>query len=164
MIMIPRCAPLLLFLLPVISILGNSTPARFDPSDVYVAMASSNIQEIDSALGELEKTSLPGKLAYEGAMLMKKSGLLSKPKEKLKVFKSGREKLETAIRDDSANVEYHFLRLIIQENAPKIVGYKKNIDADSKMVMASYNTLPTFLRQAIKNYSKTSKVLKTANF
>jgi hypothetical protein len=44
-------------------------------------------------------------------MLMKKSGLLSKPKKKLKVFKAGREKLETAIRrDDSVNVEYHFLR------------------------------------------------------
>ena len=163
MIMISRCALLLLFILPVITTFGHSSHTRFDPSDVYVAMASNNIKEIDAALTELEKSNLSGKLAYEGAMLMKKSGLLSRPHEKLKVFKSGREKLEAAIRDDSANVEYHFLRLMIQENAPKVVGYKKNIEADSKMVIASYKTLPPFLRQAVKDYSKISKTLKTAD-
>lgn len=160
--MITRFTLCFLLVFPVLSSMGKSA-RTFDPAHVYAAMAGSDLKELDAVLTELDKTTIASKSAYEGALLMKKAGLLSKPKEKLQVFKSGKEKLEAAIRDNADNVEYHFLRLMIQENAPKILGYKKNIDADSKMVTSSYKTLPSFLRQAVKDYSKASRTLKTAD-
>lgn len=157
--MITRLTVAYLLFFPVTIAMGKS--ARIlDPAAVYAAMASTDVRQLDAMLAALEKTNLPAKTAYEGGLLMKKAGLLSKAKDKLKVFKEGREKLETAIRNDSEKVEYRFLRLMIQENAPKILGYKKNLEEDRKMVISSYKTLPAFLQQVIKDYSKSSKNLK----
>src|SRR5688572_1158526 len=157
--MIFRTVLFLLLIFPVITAFTGTRPQPIDQADVYTAMAATTVKELDEALAAIEKTTLEGKLAYEGALLMKKSGLLKAPGQKLKVFKLGREKLEGAIRKDSGNIEYRFLRLMIQENVPKVVGYKKDIGADSTMVVNAYKTLSPVLRQAIKDYSKNSKIL-----
>lgn len=161
--MIFRTVLFLLLIFPVVTAFTGTRPRAIDQADVYAAMAAKTVQELDVALAALENTQLAGKLAYEGALLMKKSGLLKGPSQKLKVFKSGREKLETAIRKDSGNIEYRFLRLMIQENVPKVVGYKKDIEVDSTLVVNAYKTLSPVLRRAIKDYSKISKILKTAD-
>jgi hypothetical protein len=161
--MIFRTVLFLLLIFPVVTAFTGTRPQPIDQADVYTAMAATTVKELDEALAAIEKTTLEGKLAYEGALLMKKSGLLKAPGQKLKVFKLGREKLEGAIRKDSGNIEYRFLRLMIQENVPKIVGYKKDIDVDSTLVVNAYKTLSPVLRRAIKDYSKTSKILKTAD-
>ncbi|MCH5715884.1 hypothetical protein [Niabella hibiscisoli] len=48
---------------------------------------------------------------------------------------------------------------MIQENAPKIVGYNKNITDDAKLVKASLKSLPEVVQKAVLSYSKTSKAL-----
>lgn len=57
-------------------------------------MASSKLDEVDQQLSALKSYSGTEKEASEGALLMKKSGLMNKAKEKLNLFKSGRSKLE----------------------------------------------------------------------
>ena len=91
---------------------------------------------------------------------MKKAQLVSKPKDKLSFFKAGRSKLESSISSDKENTEYRFLRLIIQEHAPKIVKYKKDIEEDSKLIRSNFKDLSTILQQIISDYSKKSRVLK----
>ena len=140
------------------------SPVQFDRTDFYTALAGSNANDIDELLIVLKESSLPEKEAYEGALLMKKAGLLSKAKEKLRVFKSGREKLEAAIQKEPKNVEYHFLRLLIQENVPKVVKYKTNIKNDSTLIRSSFKDLPLFLQKAIRDYSKKSKILNPSDF
>jgi hypothetical protein len=94
-------------------------------------------------------------------LLMKKAGMMAKPKDKISFFKSGRTKLEAAIAAEKDNVEYRFLRLIMQEHAPKIVKYRNELEEDSKLIKTNFNKLSAQLQQLITDYSKKSKVLKT---
>ncbi len=150
----------LLLLLSAISVQGNSQKIRFDKSAFYNAMASDNLDAVNTQLTILQGISIKEKEAYEGALLMKKAGLVSKAKEKLSLFKSGRLKLEASIKRDFSNIEFYFLRLIIQEHAPRAVDYRSDLENDSQLIRSNYNNLPEVVKQAINDYSKKSKILK----
>jgi len=92
---------------------------------------------------------------------MKKSGSIINAKDKLNLFQSGRSKPESSISKEPGNIEYRFLRLIIQEHAPKIVKYRNELEEDSKLIRTNFYSLSQFLQQQITNYSKKSKILKT---
>ncbi|CAN5864594.1 hypothetical protein BH11BAC4_BH11BAC4_19180 [soil metagenome] len=151
----------LLFFISTGFLSTNSNGSRVDKSAYYAALSSSKEAVINTQLAALQLSSIPEKEAYEGALLMKKSGLIkSGAKEKLNLFKAGRTKLEDAITKDNNNIEYRFLRLIIQENAPKIVKYRNDMEQDSQLVRTNFKNLPQNLQLVITDYSKTSKVLK----
>lgn len=125
----------------------------------YSALSSGSISELDkqvAAAKGLKGNDIP---AFEGALMMRKSGSLKIPAQKLTMFKKGYKLLEGAISKEPANTEYRFLRLMIQENAPKIVGYYKNIAEDVNVVKSNYKSLSAETQQAILAYSKSSKVL-----
>ncbi len=132
----------------------------FDRAGYYSVMAAGDIARIDSVLSVLQREAPKEKEAYEGALLMKKAGLLSRPKEKLAVFKSGARKLETALAGDSSNAEYHFLRLIIQEHAPGVVHYNKDVEKDTQVIYKSFKSLSPVVQKAVVDYSKHSKTLR----
>jgi hypothetical protein len=113
-------------------------------------------------LNIIKGMSLVEKEAYEGALLMKKAGLVANAKEKLSLFKSGRSKLESAISKNTDNTEYRFLRVVIQEHAPRIVKYKNELEEDAKLIRNNFKNLSAFLQQVINDYSKKSTVLKTS--
>jgi hypothetical protein len=150
---------LLIFSFAVVQ--GKSQHQGFDKSTFYTVMESGSADAIDAQLNILKSSSMSEKVAYEGALLMKKAGLVSKAKDKLSFFKSGRSKLESSISKEKGNTEYRFLRLIIQEHAPKIVKYRNEMEEDSKLIQANFKSLSPFLQQQITDYSKKSKVLKT---
>lgn len=150
----------LICLFSVIAVKANNLHTNFDRSAFYVAMASDNMEAINTQLAVIKTSSLNEKDAYEGALLMKKAGLVAKAKEKLNLFKAGRLKLEAAIKKDKENAEFSFLRLIIQEHAPKIVDYSNDIKSDVASIRSGYKTLPQVVQQAISDYSKKSKFLK----
>jgi hypothetical protein len=133
-------------------------------------MASEDAGEIDAELSKVETVSGTmketgiDKDAYEGALLMKKAGLVSKPAEKLRFFKAGRIKLETSLAKDSSNGEYHFLRLIIQEHAPGIVHYRADLKTDSEYIHHTFKNLSPVVQKAITDYSKHSKILRPEDF
>jgi hypothetical protein len=132
----------------------------FDKSGYYRVMASGDHTAIDSELVLLTHAIPREKEAYEGALLMKKAGLLHKPKDKLTTFRLGATKLETALAKDSSNGEYHFLRLIIQEHAPAVVHYNKDVDTDLEWVYRTFKTLSPAVQKAILDYSGHSKRLR----
>jgi hypothetical protein len=131
----------------------------FDKSGYYRVMASGDLAAIDSELVVLTHAMPREKEAYEGALQMKKAGLLRRPKEKLAVFRSGAMKLETALAKDSSNGEYHFLRLIIQEHAPAVVHYHKDEENDSAFIYKVFKTLSPAVQRAILDYCPHSKLL-----
>lgn len=122
-------------------------------------MASANLDEINNELDVLKDVSFDEKEGFEGALLMRKAGLLSKPKEKLKFFKEGRIKMETALLNHVDNPELHFLRLSIEEHAPKIVKYRSDLHGDKEIVIKSFKNLAPEVQHAILDYSKTSNIL-----
>ena len=143
------------------SIAKEQGPERqsFDKSAFYSIMASGDPDAVNGELTLLANASFPEKQAYEGALLMRKAGLLTIPAEKLRSFKSGRIKLESALLKDSANGEYHFLRLIIQEHAPGIVRYSKDLQKDSSFIRRIFKSLSPTIQKAILDYSKYSRKL-----
>ncbi len=133
---------------------------EFDRDAFYAAMASESLDQVNAELTVLRSSSVKEKEAYEGALLMKKAGLLKIPTEKLKAFKAGRMKLDPALAADADNVEYHFLRLMIQEHAPRLVKYYKDIETDKEYIHKGYRSLSPVIQKAILDYTKASKVLQ----
>jgi hypothetical protein len=156
-----RVAFVLLLISSFTVVQGKSQNNGFDKSTFYAVLKSGKADEIDAQIKIVKKSLMPEKEAYEGTLLMKRSELFAKAKDKLNVFKSGRSKLESSISKDSGNTEYRFLRLIIQEHAPKVVKYRNELEKDSKWIHSNFKGLSQFLQQLIIDYSKDSKVLKT---
>jgi hypothetical protein len=149
-----------LFIIAVPGLIRNKAFAQnFDKVAFYKVMKSGGVGEINTQLSNINDVLMDEKDAYVGALLMKKAGLIQKPKDKLFYFKSGRIKLETAIRADSNNIEYHFLRLTIQEHVPAIVHYSDQLEADSHYVQKFFKKLVPTVQHAVLEYAKTSKVL-----
>jgi hypothetical protein len=142
------------------SVRGNSQNPGFDRAAFYQTIKNERAEEIDAQIKLVKRSSINEKDAYEGTLLMKKAGLLSKAKDKLNTFKAGRSKLESSISKDSSNTEYRFLRLIIQEHAPKIVKYRNELNEDCKQVQMNFKKLTPFLQETIVDYCKYSKALK----
>ena len=137
---------------------------RFDKEEFYNVMSKGDVNAIDNELIVVTGYATTNKEGYEGALLLKKAGLISGPRKKLDLFKAGRIKLETAIINNPDNVENHFLRLAIEEHAPKIVKYHADIEADKAIVKREFKNLSPVVQHAILDYCKNSKVLQAEDF
>jgi hypothetical protein len=151
---------ILLFVLAGIPVIAGNLVQKFDKPAFYAAMASGNVEAVNKELDAVSQAPVSEKEGYEGALLMRKAGLVKKPKDKLGFFKAGRTKLETALMADKDNIEFHFLRLAIEEHAPKIVKYKKDIPGDKLLVVKHFKSLAQPVQHAILDYCKNSKVLR----
>lgn len=67
------------------------------------------------------------------------------PIAKLGTFKKGRMNLERAVQMAPNNLEIRFIRLSVQKNAPRFLGYYENIDMDEE-----------FIKQHLHNISSVS--------
>jgi len=149
-----------LFAMILVSAVVYGQESSFDRGAFYKAMRVNKMDQVNALLDQIKTAEWKDKDAFEGALIMKKAGLAFGAGRKLKIFKSGHAKLESAIQRDPGNVEFRFLRLMVQENAPGILGYKKEIDKDSELVRKGYKKLPEEAQQAVVDYNKKSKVLK----
>lgn len=68
--------------------------------------------------------------------------------------------MENAIKSQPNNAEYRFLRLMIQENAPKVLKYNTKIKEDIDFIKNNLSKTPAEIKTAITNYSKVSPNLK----
>ena len=149
----------------ITGLLQNSiAQTEFKKSAFYDVMASGDLAAVENQLTIIQGSSIANKGGYEGAMLIRKAGLVKGAKTKLDLFKAGRIKLETAIAADNENTEFHFLRLAVEEHAPKIVKYHNDIDKDKAIVQKNYKSLSPSVQHAILDYCKNSKVLHAEDF
>ena len=125
----------------------------------YEVYASSAADDITALLSNLDGSTSDIN-ALRGALLMKKSGVIKNKREQLSLFKQGKVLLDNEIRNNPTNAEYRFLRITIQENAPKILGYNKDIEQDKAILENSYKMLSSTVKKAISDYAKTSNILK----
>lgn len=144
----------------IISLNRSAAQQKFEKAAFYNVMASGDVAAIDNELNVVSDASISTKEGYEGALLMRKAGKVNPAGKKLKLFKEGRIKLETALQADNLNTEFHFLRLAIEENAPKIVKYHSDIDKDKIFIKKNFKNLSPSVQHAILDYCKKSKVLR----
>lgn len=149
----------LLFLL----IISSSFIWTTNSSTFYKAFGSDSVITIDQALRELEQMRQNTTTnAYKGGLKMKKSSYMQGVSKKLSLFKEGRQLLEQSIKLYPNNPEFRFIRLTIQENAPKLLKYNKNTLEDKKVVVAGYTKMASNTRAYIKDYARSSKLLQVS--
>ncbi len=83
----------------------------------------------------------PVLVAYKGAVATMMAEYTESIKDKKVFFKEGRELLEYAIETEPKNVEIRCIRLSVQENVPKITGYRKDRDEDRQFILDNYSSM-----------------------
>ena len=95
-------------------------------------------RENADAFYELTKKALqkedPIYKGYHGAALALKAAFSWNPISKLSYFNKGKKLIDESIELDPNNIELRMIRLSIQSNTPKIVGYYKNIEEDRDFI------------------------------
>jgi hypothetical protein len=132
----------------------------FSKSEYFKVIGGKDSKSLDKMIATLDKaTASTDKNAYLGAITMKRAGFEETAKQKLDLFKKGKDLLEKSITANKKNTEYRFLRLIVQENAPKLLKYSANISEDAKWVKDNYKKCDSEIKQAVENYAAHSVVL-----
>lgn len=132
-----------------------------DKKHFYEVFKGESIVSIESLLSVYEKIKNPEAevLLYKGALYVKKSGFLKNANEKIEFFKKGREIIEKKIIEQPDNVEFRFVRLIVQEEVPTILRYYTNKEEDAKIVIEGTSRLEKVVQDAIFDYSKKTSYL-----
>lgn len=142
----------------------SSFSQSVQPKEVYAALAGDSEEMIGQLITDIGETDEKKLVAYKGVLLMKHAGQQKSPAEKLSMFKQGKELLEGEISNDPENTEYRFFRLLIQENAPKILNYNDKLTVDKEQIVTDFSDLSKDLKSAILAYSKNSTVLSAEDF
>lgn len=150
---------LVLILFAFFSFIQNPTDVR----DQYYA-ASKSKQNAEKFYNSLAKYNKDNKtmLAYKGAALALKSKYASDKKDKKELFTEGVTTIENCVKQDPSNIEIRLIRLSVQENTPKFLKYKANIEEDKKVILSSFDKQSKELKEYIKIYINQSKVFTEA--
>ena len=109
-----------------------------------------------------QKGDSPIYLAYKGAAISLQSKFTTDKKKRKELFIEGVTLLENAIKQEPNAVEIRLIRLSIQENTPKILKYKGNIDADKKQIVLLFHKQSADLKEYIRDFVNQSKVFTEA--
>lgn len=102
------------------------------------------------------------KRAFLATIIMKESQFMPTVKGKWDKFVLGKNALEKEIKANANNAEYRFLRLLIQENAPKVVRYSGNVSQDAQFIAKNLSTINAITKKTIQDYAKKSPALTKA--
>lgn len=92
-------------------------------------------------------------VAYKGAVLTLKAKFARGIGNKKGYFKEGAELIEYAIKTKPKNIEIRCIRLGVQENSPRITGYKKNISEDKDFILKNYSSITdSEVKKFVKGY------------
>lgn len=131
-----------------------------DKKHFYDVFKGESLDSVEALLKVYEKLEPAEEvLIFKGALYVKKAGFLKNLGEKLELFKKGRLMVEKEIQEQPDNVEFRFVRLIIQEKVPAILRYHSNKEEDADMVIKGVKQLEKDVQEAIFDYSKNSSSL-----
>lgn len=83
---------------------------------------------------------------------------VTKEKGKRKSFvKTGATSLESIIKTNPNNIELRVIRLSVQENIPKIVGYYSSLKDDKTFILSNYGKQNSALKSYVQKFAAQSK-------
>lgn len=112
-------------------------------------------------LVEKSATADPVAKAYKFAANVIKAKFETGPNRKT-LLVHGIKGLESVISANPRNVELRVIRLSLQENLPKIVGYNSKIQEDKGVILRGYPNQNSALKQYIRNFAATSRSMTPA--
>lgn len=130
-----------------------------DIRKMYVAASNSkaNANKFFETMEKYDNTN-ETLLAYKGASIAIKAKHAHSLKDKKEYFIKGVTVLEALIKSSPNNIELRLIRLSIQENTPKIMKYKQNIDEDKKQIVLLFDKQSNDLKEYVSNYVNQSKI------
>jgi hypothetical protein len=99
-------------------------------------------------------------VAYKGAVTALTAKYTKDNAERKDLFKNGVLLLEYAVAQKPDNIEIRCLRLGIQENSPKFLKYRSNLDEDKIFILNNYQKTTS---QAVKDFVK-AYILQSTEF
>lgn len=78
------------------------------------------------------------------------------------LVKSGATSLEVVIKNNPNNAELRVIRMSVQENIPKIVGYRGSLKDDKAFLLNNYSKQSASLKNYIKRFAAQSKTMTPA--
>ena len=78
------------------------------------------------------------------------------------LVKTGATSLEAIIKSNPNNAELRLIRLSVQENIPKIVGYRGSLKDDKAFLLNNYSKQSAALKNYIKRFALQSKTITEA--
>lgn len=78
------------------------------------------------------------------------------------LVKSGATSLEAIIKSNPNNAELRVIRMSVQENIPKIVGYRGSLKDDKVFLLNNYSKQNAALKNYIKRFTAQSKTMTEA--
>lgn len=129
--------------------------------DNYQAAANdkTKVDGFYELLSKVTKQSSVELVAYKGASIAIKAKYGKTIQDKKSEFIEGVSYVEYAIEKSPNNIETRFIRLGIQENSPKLLKYKNNIDEDKLFILKQYEHIKSAsLKKHIKDFAMQSTV------
>jgi hypothetical protein len=122
------------------------------------AQDQTKVDKLYQSLLEVTKKDEIEFVAYKGAVMALKAKQAETIKDKKEGFVEGVTLVEYAIEKAPNDIEIRFIRLGIQENTPKILKYKGNIEEDKRFITKQIKYVKSSaLRNHIKDYISQSK-------
>ena len=114
--------------------------------------------QLNEELSKINKQDDKILVAYKGSVLTLMAKFTKTSKDKKAFFKEGASLLEYAVSEDSNNIEIRYLRLGVQENAPKVVGYRKNKEEDKQFILDHLDKITSKeLKDIVKDFMMQSE-------
>lgn len=124
--------------------------------------ASDNEELTKSLHNKLESVSAKGEATlqvYKGAVMTMMAKYTKDRKEKKDFFKRGAMLIEDLILNNPKNIEARYVRLSVQENAPKFLGYHKNREEDKAFILDNFKAINNVsLKSTIRKYIENSQL------
>ncbi|MFS4466559.1 hypothetical protein [Maribacter sp. 2210JD10-5] len=152
----------------VFLLIGFALILKIDISEVRTLYKKANessavTDDLSDMLSAVTAKDEPLLMAYKGAALTLKAKHAKGLGSKKSFFKEGASLLETAIEKEPTNIEIRLLRLSVQENAPRITGYKDNLEQDKEFIHTHYpKTKNPDVKSFVKGYVLTSELFTDA--
>ncbi|MBW8522389.1 hypothetical protein K0U91_07875 [Chryseobacterium chendengshani] len=100
--------------------------------------------------------------AYKAAAEILEAKVTTEKNKRKSFVKSGVTHLESVIKNNPSNAELRVIRMSVQENIPKIVGYSKNLKEDKAFILSNYSKQNAALKTYIKKFAMQSKTMTAA--
>jgi hypothetical protein len=113
-------------------------------------------------LAEKKSSSDPVISAYKAAAQIMEAKITTEKGKRKSFVKTGATSLESIIKSNPNNIELRVIRLSVQENIPKIVGYHSSLKDDKTFILNNYSKQNAGLKNYIKRFALQSKTITAA--
>lgn len=144
----------IVFLIFLISVFGNAQDLNKIRLEYPQAVNNFElVSQMEGTLTNIKSGDNVVLMAYKGAVSALNAKFSKQKNEKKKFFKAAIVLIEDALKMDPKNIEIRYIRLSVQQNSPKFLGYHKNIEKDKEFVLTNYENIASKdLRNLIKDF------------